>query len=86
MTSPDPGRELHSTYFVEDRDNQEEMKRVRLQDHMLTTGMGGPLPEQADPSTFRYVLDVGFPLFAGIHPSYALSTHVLYHIVDIDSV
>ena len=58
-SSPDPRRELASAYFVEDRNNQEEMTRVRLQDHLLTTGMGGPLPEQADPATFRRVLDVG---------------------------
>ena len=59
MKSPDPRRELASTYFVEDRGNQEEMTRVRLQDHMLTTGMGGPLPEQANPAAFERVLDVG---------------------------
>lgn len=55
----EPKKELHSTYFVQDRSNEEEMKRVRVQDHLLTTGMGGPLPEQPDPSAFRRVLDVG---------------------------
>ena len=57
--SEEPKRELHSTYFVQDRSNEEEMTRVRLQDHMLTAGMGGPLPEQPDPTTLQRVLDVG---------------------------
>ena len=59
MTSPDPRKELASTYFVQDRRNQEEMQRVHLQDRMFTAAMGGPLPEQADPRVFRRVLDVG---------------------------
>jgi ubiquinone/menaquinone biosynthesis C-methylase UbiE len=35
------------------------MKRLKIQDQMLTTGMGGVLPELADPSSLRRVLDVG---------------------------
>jgi ubiquinone/menaquinone biosynthesis C-methylase UbiE len=57
--SPEPKREHPSTYFVEDRSNQEELKRLQIQDHMLTTGMGGVLPEQPDPTRFPRVLDVG---------------------------
>jgi ubiquinone/menaquinone biosynthesis C-methylase UbiE len=51
--------EQASAYFVQDRGNLEEMKRQDIQDHMLTTGMGGVLPELTDPSVLRSVLDVG---------------------------
>jgi ubiquinone/menaquinone biosynthesis C-methylase UbiE len=51
--------EKPSTYFVQDRANQEELRRIAIQDHMLTAGMGGVLPEQPDPTVFRSVLDVG---------------------------
>jgi ubiquinone/menaquinone biosynthesis C-methylase UbiE len=50
--------ELQSTYFVQDRRNKEEMTRLTIQDKMLTTSMGGVLPEQTDPKNFRRVLDV----------------------------
>src|SRR5579859_8029420 len=60
MANPtDPRRELANTYFVQDRSNQDEMTRLRIQDQMLTTGMGGVLPEQVDPTQLRRVLDVG---------------------------
>jgi ubiquinone/menaquinone biosynthesis C-methylase UbiE len=52
-------KEYASTYFVEDRSNQEEMERLEVQDKMLTEAMGGVLPELADPTSFRRVLDVG---------------------------
>ena len=48
-----------STYFVQDRKNTKELTRLKIQDHMLTVGMGGVLPEQPDPTTFHDVLDVG---------------------------
>jgi ubiquinone/menaquinone biosynthesis C-methylase UbiE len=48
-----------STYVVQDRSNEEELARLQIQDHMLTVGMGGVLPEQPDPSVFQRVLDVG---------------------------
>ncbi len=54
MATENPG-----TYFVQDRSNLQERERVRLQDAMLTAMMGGVLPEQADPTIFRAVLDVG---------------------------
>ena len=54
-----PDREHPSTYFVQDRDNVEEMTRLQLQDHMLTASMGGVLPEQSDSTIFQRVLDVG---------------------------
>lgn len=57
--SPEPPKREHpSTYFVQDRENQEELTRLRIQDQMITTSMGGVLPEQANPTTFRRVLDV----------------------------
>jgi ubiquinone/menaquinone biosynthesis C-methylase UbiE len=52
-------QELHSTYFVQDRRDKEELTRVMIQDQMLTTSMGGVLPEQTDTRLFRRVLDVG---------------------------
>jgi ubiquinone/menaquinone biosynthesis C-methylase UbiE len=56
---PEPPREHPSTYFVQDRSNQDEMTRLEIQDKMLTTGMGGVLPELPDPTVLRRVLDVG---------------------------
>src|SRR5438874_11756870 len=54
-----PNREHPSTYIVQDRSNQEELERLQLQDHLLTTAMGGVLAEQPDTATFQRVLDVG---------------------------
>ncbi len=54
-----PGQESPSTYWVQDRSNKDEFTRLRLQDEMLTTNMGGVLPEQANPGIFERVLDVG---------------------------
>jgi ubiquinone/menaquinone biosynthesis C-methylase UbiE len=48
-----------STYFVQDRRNKQEIARVTTQSHMLTTKIGGVLPEQPDPSIFQRVLDIG---------------------------
>jgi ubiquinone/menaquinone biosynthesis C-methylase UbiE len=56
---PAKPRELAGTYFVEDRSNQEELARLRIQDNMLTRCMGGVLPEQIDPTNMKRVLDVG---------------------------
>jgi ubiquinone/menaquinone biosynthesis C-methylase UbiE len=52
-------REHPSTYFVSDRSNRQEMERLDIQDKMVTAEMGGLLPELADPSCLRRVLDVG---------------------------
>jgi len=54
-----PRQEHPSTYFVQDRNNQDEFTRLRLQDQMITTSMGGVLPEQSGPSSFKRVLDIG---------------------------
>lgn len=59
MSTPtNPGQEHPSTYWVQDRSNEEEFIRLRLQDQMLTADMGGVLPEQPDPAVFQRVLDV----------------------------
>ena len=57
--SMEPLRELDSAYFVQDRSNLEEVTRLEIQDKMITAGMGGVLPELADPTSLRRVLDVG---------------------------
>ncbi len=60
MASPRDARgEQPSTYFVQDRSSKQELARVTIQDQTVTAGMGGVLPEQADPITFEHVLDVG---------------------------
>jgi len=53
-----PQHEYSSTYFVQDRHSQEELDRLILQDHLVTTVMGGVLPELQDPTQFRRVLDI----------------------------
>jgi ubiquinone/menaquinone biosynthesis C-methylase UbiE len=60
MTTPQhSSAEQAGTYMVQNRSNQGEMKRLVVQDRMLTTGMGGVLPEQNDLSSIQSVLDVG---------------------------
>lgn len=59
MSHLDSLRERESAYFVQDRDNKDELTRLEIQDRLLTAGMGGVLPELADPTTLRRVLDVG---------------------------
>jgi ubiquinone/menaquinone biosynthesis C-methylase UbiE len=51
--------DLAGTYFVQDRSNQEELKRLIVQERMVTDAMGGVLPEQQDPTLFQQVLDIG---------------------------
>src|SRR6516162_8002618 len=52
-------KEQPSTYFVQDRQNEEELLRLTIQDQMITSLMGGVLLEQPDPTLFHHVLDVG---------------------------
>lgn len=61
MSTPrDPQKKQYAnTYIVQDRENTDELARLTIQDHLLTASMGGPLAEQADPSIFRRVLDIG---------------------------
>ena len=56
-TEPQKSKEHPSTYFVQDRSNEEELIRLHIQDQLVTTGMGGVLPEQD--GRFQRVLDVG---------------------------
>lgn len=58
-TSSEPRGEQPSTYFVQDRANKEEIRRLQVQDQMITASMGGVLPEQPNPTTFKSVLDAG---------------------------
>ena len=54
-----PQKQQYSgTYFVQDRENEEELLRLANQDRLVTASMGGVLPEQPDPSAFLRVLDV----------------------------
>ncbi len=60
MSTPsNPHQEHPSTYVVQDRSSEDELTRLRIQDEMVTTNMGGVLPEQPDPASFQRVLDVG---------------------------
>jgi ubiquinone/menaquinone biosynthesis C-methylase UbiE len=60
MATPQESRpEYSSTYVVQDRSNQQELTRMAIQDQLLTTSMGGALPEQPHPAPFQRVLDVG---------------------------
>ncbi len=52
-------QEHPSTYFVQDRGNQDEVRRLEVQGQFLTRGMGGVLAEQSEMRVFRRVLDVG---------------------------
>lgn len=51
-------QEHPNTYVVQDR-SEEEIARLVIQDKMMTTGMGGVLPELDDPTTLRQILDIG---------------------------
>ncbi len=54
-----PHPEHPSTYVVQDRSNQAELRRLHIQDQMTTACMDGVLAEQSDPTLFQRVLDVG---------------------------
>jgi len=58
-THDDQRREHPSTYFVQDRSNEDELTRLQVQDQMVTAGMGGVLSEQPDLTIFRRVVDIG---------------------------
>jgi ubiquinone/menaquinone biosynthesis C-methylase UbiE len=53
-----PHHEHSSTYYIQDRSNEDELLRLVAQDQMMTASMNGVLAEQADPSRLRRVLDV----------------------------
>ena len=58
-TPPKPSQEQPGTYAIQGVSGDEELNRLRLQDHMVTTSMGSVLPEQSDPASFQRVLDIG---------------------------
>jgi ubiquinone/menaquinone biosynthesis C-methylase UbiE len=49
----------NSTYFGALRLDEAELHRLQIQHQLLTTGMGGLLPEQGDLTRFSRILDVG---------------------------
>jgi ubiquinone/menaquinone biosynthesis C-methylase UbiE len=54
----EPKKEYASTYYVQGKHNNQELVRLTIQGQMMTEAMGGLLPEQADPSRFRRILDI----------------------------
>jgi ubiquinone/menaquinone biosynthesis C-methylase UbiE len=60
MSTPiNPRREQPSTYVMQNRSHDDELKRLLIHERIFTAGMGGVLPEQPDPERFQRVLDVG---------------------------
>jgi ubiquinone/menaquinone biosynthesis C-methylase UbiE len=55
----DTQRDNPSGYTVADQNSEAEMIRLMIQDGLLTSGVGGPLPEQPDPARLARVLDLG---------------------------
>lgn len=58
MQNPEK-KEHPSTYYAQDRQNEEELVRLMVQGKVITEAMEGLLSEQPDPTIFRRVLDVG---------------------------
>jgi len=82
-TPSHPQKQQYSgTYFVQDRENEEELLRLASQDRLVTASMGGVLAEQADPSAFRRVLDVACG--AGSWAIEAAQTYPEISLVGID--
>src|SRR5262245_42190235 len=54
----DPSRERPNTYVVQDRSNLQEVRRLQLQERLMTVALGGLLPEQPDLTRFESVLDM----------------------------
>ncbi len=52
-------RKKPSTDIWQNHLSEEELQQLQVQDHLVTEVMGGVLPEQPDPASFRHVLDVG---------------------------
>ncbi|HCI80749.1 MAG TPA: hypothetical protein DHW02_13780 [Ktedonobacter sp.] len=56
--SESPKPEKASTYIVQNRSDERELKRLTIQDDMITREMGGVLPEQSDVTGIRRILDI----------------------------
>lgn len=81
-TPVDPrGQDNANTYFV-DNNNEVEMIRLSIQDATVTTGMGGPLAEQSNPTAFQHVLDVGCGPGGWMIETASLYPHM--HLIGID--
>ncbi len=48
-----------STYVISERKKKAEILRLIVQSRMITSAMGGVLPEQPDPGIFHRVLEIG---------------------------
>ena len=60
MPTPENSRsEQPNTYMVQNRSSQGELKRLQIQDQMITSRMGGVFPEDLDLTDVQRVLDVG---------------------------
>ncbi|HLZ63462.1 MAG TPA: class I SAM-dependent methyltransferase [Ktedonosporobacter sp.] len=51
----EPKKESASTYYAQ---SKQELVRLTIQGQMMTQAMGGPLAEQANPSSLQRVLDI----------------------------
>jgi len=80
---PDPFQERPSTYVVQDRSNPQELRRLQLQDHLITLTLGGVLPEQPEPERFTYVLDVACGA-GGWLIELAKTVPTISHLVGVD--
>jgi ubiquinone/menaquinone biosynthesis C-methylase UbiE len=58
-TRAETERERASTYIVQDHSDQKKMAHLEARDKMLTSGMGGALPDLTASPRLRQVLDVG---------------------------
>ena len=52
-------QESPSTYFVQNRSSEDEMKRLQVQERLITASMNGLLVELDHPEQLKRVLDVG---------------------------
>jgi ubiquinone/menaquinone biosynthesis C-methylase UbiE len=68
--------------YVVDAENAAEMARLMLQDHLLTSAMGGPIPEQTNLEPFHHVLDIACGPGGWLFDLVKLSPHI--HGVGID--
>jgi ubiquinone/menaquinone biosynthesis C-methylase UbiE len=56
---PEPKKDQPNTYVVQSNLYAEELRRLTIQDELMTTLMGGPLNEQTGAASMRRVLDIG---------------------------
>ncbi len=71
-----------STYIINERKKKADILRLTIQSRMITTAMGGVLPEQPDPSIFHHVLEIGCGV--GSWALEAAETYPEMNVVGID--